>query len=112
MIDEDLTPDEARRLRAHMDTLPESVEPARDLWPAIHERIEAARVSALPAASVAHAVSSERVSAHRSRWPMLAAAAAALVVVSVSLTLYVVKATPMGIAASSAPAASDAPPTA
>ena len=33
MIDEDLTPDEARRLRAHMDTLPESVEPARDLWP-------------------------------------------------------------------------------
>ncbi len=113
MIDEDLTPDEARRLRAHMDALPDSVEPARDLWPAIHDRIEAARVSALPAASVVRAVPSERARTHRPRWPVLAAAAVALVVVSVSLTLYVVRTTPsIEIATSSAKAASDAPPTA
>lgn len=84
MTDEDLTPDEERRLRARVASLPDMIEPARDLWPTIRGRIEAARISALPtAAPLEHAPATHR---RRMPWIRLGAAAAALVIVSVSLT--------------------------
>ena len=48
MTDTELTPDERRRLDERISELPESVEPARDLWPAIRARIESARMRTLP----------------------------------------------------------------
>ncbi len=92
----DLTPDETRRLRDAVAALPESVDPERDLWPDIRERIEATRVVALPREQFApHAPRAQPAqsaqSAHRGprvTWPRLAAAAAVLVLASVALTRW------------------------
>lgn len=91
MIHDDLTPDEEQRLRTQVAALPDSIEPAHDLWPAIHGRIEAARVSALPATRI------DMIPARRRMpWVRLAAAAAVLVVTSATLTwLAVVPKEPM-----------------
>jgi hypothetical protein len=81
MTTDDLTPDEELRLRTQVAALPDSVEPAHDLWPAIHGRIEAARVSALPATRIDGTPVRRRMP-----WIRLAAAAAVLVVTSATLT--------------------------
>jgi hypothetical protein len=90
MTEPGLTPGEDRVLRAHIDALPASVDPARDLWPEIKARVDAVRVRPMmpplerPPATVV-------VPASRPWWPGLAAAAALLVVASVSLTWLVMR---------------------
>ncbi|HVH39555.1 MAG TPA: hypothetical protein VM764_06000 [Gemmatimonadaceae bacterium] len=96
MTDTELTPDERRRLDERISELPESVEPARDLWPAIRARIESARMRTLPVSpdatrtSATTSVGGTRTQSPRhsrtAQWARLATAAAALVVASVSLT--------------------------
>ncbi len=84
----DLTPDETRRLRDAVAALPESVDPARDLWPDIRARIEATRVVALPREQGAP-VATSGPRGPRVSWPQLAAAAAVLVLASVALTRWI-----------------------
>ncbi len=92
MTDQDLTPGEQQRLRAQVARLPEEIEPTHDLWPAIRGRIEAARVTALPTAAPLGPANAEEAAAgrpgerRRMPWGRLAAAAVALVILSVSLT--------------------------
>lgn len=79
MTEPGLTPEEHRALRAQVDALPASIEPARDLWPEIRGRMDAARVKPL-------GVIITPTASRGASWPRLAAAAAVLVVSSVSLT--------------------------
>jgi hypothetical protein len=81
---DDLGPDEMQRLRDAIDTLPASIEPARDVWPAIRDRIEAQRVRPISASAVATPPRS-------SRRGWLAAAAVVLVVGSSAITMRVMR---------------------
>jgi hypothetical protein len=88
MTEPGLTPDEDRVLRARIDALPASVEPARDLWPEIRARVDAVRVRPMMAPLERPPAT---VRAPRPWWLGLAAAAAMLVVASVSLTWLVMR---------------------
>jgi hypothetical protein len=63
-------------LRARLRALPLAIEPAADLLPGIRARVRAAPPS---------------FAAHRSRWPLLAAAAVILCVLSSALTLLIIR---------------------
>lgn len=95
MTDPGLTPGEEQQLRAQIAALPESIEPARDLWPAIQARVDAARVRPMvPAGRIDHPPRAVLMRADRRHWPGLVAAAALLVTVSVSLTWLALRAGP------------------
>jgi hypothetical protein len=97
MIDE-LDPERLRRLRDAVASLPRSIEPERDAWPAIRERIEARRVRSIAPGSAGRASAGPR----RVAW--FAAAAVALVTVSSGLTMWIMRGRAVPQAAS-APAA-------
>jgi hypothetical protein len=75
-------PDDDPRLRELLARLPDSQEPARDLWPEIRARVEAERVQALPVAGPA------RRSGRMIPLRLAAVAAVALVMVTATLTWW------------------------
>lgn len=93
MIEPGLTPGEERALGERIAALPESIEPARDLWPAIQARVDTSRVRPLQHRSAAGRGSFDAPTlppivarqSHR-QWAGVAAAAAVLISASVSLT--------------------------
>lgn len=105
MTEPGLTPEEDRVLRARIDALPGSIEPARDLWPDIRGRIDAARAKPLgvitagdaggaeaePSTRVLAAPATSQATSRGVSWPRLAAAAAVLIVSSVSLTWLAIR---------------------
>ncbi len=85
MTDEPLDPERLRRLQDAVAALPRTVEPVRDAWPAIRERIEAQRVRAIaPRRADAPARRPNRVV-----W--FAAAAIVLVTLSSATTILVLR---------------------
>ncbi len=84
-----------RSLRARTGQLPDAIEPGRDLWPEIAERMVSAPLAAVGAEPVTYIVSGE-VAPHRTWWPLLdgfqwatlGAAAMLLMVASSALTAW------------------------
>lgn len=72
-------PDADPLLLEHIARLPEEIPPARDLWPAIHARLEAERVAPFPAATTS-------VTRRQLPWALLAAAAVVLIVGTATAT--------------------------
>ena len=79
----ELDPERLRRLRDAVAALPRSIEPERDAWPAIRDRIEAQRVRAIAPATAGVAQARPR------RLIRIAAAAVVLVALSSGLTIFV-----------------------
>lgn len=75
-------PDDDPRLRDFLARLPETQEPARDLWPEIRARVEAERVQALPG------VEPTRRGARMIPIRIAAVAAVALVMATATLTWW------------------------
>jgi hypothetical protein len=82
MTDE-LDPERLRRLLESVAALPRSIEPARDAWPAIRDRIEAQRVRAI----APHGVGPMTARPRRIVW--IAAAAVVLIALSSGVTVLV-----------------------
>ncbi len=85
-----------RSLRARSEQLPDAIEPGRDLWPGIAERMVPAPLASVVAEPTTGIVGDE-VTPHRTWWPSLdgfqwatlGAAAMLLMVASSSLTVWV-----------------------
>jgi hypothetical protein len=87
MTDE-LDPERLRRLLDSVAALPRSIEPARDAWPAIRDRIEAQRVRAI----APHGVGPMTARSRRIVW--IAAAAVVLIALSSGVTMLVLRQRP------------------
>jgi len=96
-------PDSLRGLLAATAALPRSVEPERDAWPAIRDRIDALRVTPIaPGRQGAGDPLAEHSARPSSRWTnprWLAAAAVLLVVLSSTVTWFVVRNDPAALIA-------------
>src|SRR5262249_1044849 len=83
----DACADRYRRAAAALEgtaTLPRSIDPPADLWPAIRNRIDQQRVVEAPFAPSAH-------STRARRWPLLGGGGGALVVISSAITTLIVR---------------------
>jgi len=78
-MSDELDPDRLRRLLAEAAGLPRAIEPERDAWPPIRERIESRRVRAIPGRPLPDLAPSWR------RVARLTAAAAAVLIVTASV---------------------------
>ena len=85
---DDLDPERLRRLQDAVAALPRSIEPQRDAWPAIRDRIEAKRVRAIAKVAPGTARGTAAPTSKR-RVAWLAAAALVLVTVSSGVTVLV-----------------------
>lgn len=102
MTDEPLDPDRLRRLQDAVAALPRSIEPARDAWPEIRERIAAQRVRAIAPHLGATSIRRPR------RFVWFAAAAMLLVAVSSGVTIVLLRGRPTPPLASVQPEAAPA----
>ncbi|MFI5244125.1 MAG: hypothetical protein ACHQQR_02785 [Gemmatimonadales bacterium] len=87
MTDE-LDPERLRRLLDSVAALPRSIEPERDAWPAIRNRIEAQRVRAIAPHATGTTIARPR------RIPWIAAASVVLVALSSGVTMLVLRQRP------------------
>ena len=78
--------DALERLRARLRTLPRSIEPVNDLLPGIRARTSAGEAPPIP-----FPTASQPMHGTRARWPLLAAAAVTLCVLSSAITLLLVR---------------------
>lgn len=96
MTDE-LDPERLRRLLDSVAALPRSIEPGRDAWPAIRDRIEAQRVRAIAPSATAATIARPR----RTVW--IAAAAVVLIALSSGVTILVLRSRPIAQVVSTPP---------